>query len=301
MNRIAAIGVNTFREAVRDRILYGVIAFASLVLIFTLALAELALDRQARVVRNVGLMSISYFSVFSAIFLGSSLLYKEIERKTLYIILPKPIHRWEFLIGKFFGITLTVSVFVAVMGAIQLFVMSFQADSSSWQFSFFLLVIVALSITLWKIHHHMSAWFIWSILVFGTATIFANQSGIELEPILAMLVLRIGEISILTAVALFFSSFSTPFTTGGLTLGMWIVGRSADSLETVRTRLLGDELKTILHGIAKVVPNFNLYVPHSSTLEKPWPYVGTSLAYSVAYTSILLIFAAFLFRRRDFL
>jgi ABC-type transport system involved in multi-copper enzyme maturation permease subunit len=127
MGRIAAVAVNTFREAVRDRVLYGLLGVASFVLLFSLVLAEVSLDQQLRIVLDVGLASISLFSVVTAIFLGSSLLYKEIERKTLYVILPKPIHRHEFLLGKYAGIVLTAAVFVAVQGAVQLLVTSVQA------------------------------------------------------------------------------------------------------------------------------------------------------------------------------
>src|SRR5688500_13055303 len=131
MERIWAIAINTFREAVRDRVLYGVLAFASVVLLLSLAIAELSLDQQRRVVQDVGLASISLFSVVVAVFLGSSLLYKEIERKTLYVILPKPIRRHEFLLGKYFGIVITAFVFIAVMGAVQLGVTAMQAGLSA--------------------------------------------------------------------------------------------------------------------------------------------------------------------------
>ena len=127
MHRIIAVAVNTFREAVRDRVLYGLVGIATAVLVFTLVLAELSLDQQRRIVLDVGLASISLFSVLVAIFLGSSLLYKEIERKTLYVILPKPIRRFEFLLGKYFGIALTALVFVAIQGAVQLCVSTVQA------------------------------------------------------------------------------------------------------------------------------------------------------------------------------
>ena len=126
MSRIWAIVLNTFREAVRDRILHGVLGLACGVLFFNLALGELALDQQLRVVEDIGLAAISFFSVVVAIFLGSSLLYKEIERKTLYVILPKPIRRWEFLVGKFGGIVLTACVFVLLMGGILLAVLGTQ-------------------------------------------------------------------------------------------------------------------------------------------------------------------------------
>ena len=130
VSRVYAIAINTFREAVRDRVLYGVLGFACAILLFTLALAELSVHEQARVVSDVGLASISLFSVVVAIFLGSSLLYKEIERKTLYVILPKPVRRAEFLLGKYFGIFLTALVFVELMGALQLWITAIQAGAS---------------------------------------------------------------------------------------------------------------------------------------------------------------------------
>ena len=129
--RIYAIALNTYREAVRDRVLFGVLVLAAGVLALTLALGELSLDQQMRVVTDMGLASISLFSVVVAIFLGSSLLYKEIERKTLYVILQKPIARFEFLLGKYFGIVATCAVFIAIMGALQLLVTAIQADAST--------------------------------------------------------------------------------------------------------------------------------------------------------------------------
>ena len=131
MGRIWAIAINTFREAVRDKVLHGVLGFAGAVLLFTLALAELSLDQQRRVVLDVGMASISLFSVVVAVFLGSSLLYKEIERKTLYVILPKPIHRHELLIGKYLGTLVTAGVFVVIMGSIQLWVTAAQFGANA--------------------------------------------------------------------------------------------------------------------------------------------------------------------------
>ncbi|HEX5657740.1 MAG TPA: ABC transporter permease subunit, partial [Polyangiales bacterium] len=145
MGPIYAIMLNTFREAVRDRVLYAVLGFACAVLLFTLAIAELSLHDELRVVSDVGLASISLFSVMIAVFLGSSLLYKEIERKTLYVILPKPIARAEFLLGKYLGIVLTAVVFVALMGSLQLWLTALQAGVSPLVA---LLVLLALAGTL---------------------------------------------------------------------------------------------------------------------------------------------------------
>lgn len=302
MNRILAIALNTFREAVRDRVLYVVLALASAVLVFTLALAELSLDQQQRVVRDVGLASISLFSVLVAIFLGSSLLYKEIERKTLYVILPKPIHRWEFLVGKFFGISLTGAIFVLLMGSIQLLVMAVQAERSlAGLLGAAAAIALVGGLMAWRARDRTLVWGPAAALAFGGTALVGSLAGLEVESITAGLVLYIGELTLLTAIALFFSSFSTPFTTGALTFGVWLLGRSADTMETIRSRMLSDELIAFLRATAKVVPNLNLFVPGPQTADEPWGYVAQALAYGGVYTAILLILAAAIFRRRDFI
>ncbi len=304
MHRILAIGINTFREAVRDRILYGVLALASAVLVFTLALAELSLDQQVRVMLDVGMASISLFSVVIAVFLGSSLLYKEIERKTLYVILPKAVHRWEFLVGKFAGIALTAGVFVAMMGAVQLFVMGVQAGASLGVLAGAVVGLGALmGIGLRLLRDRTAGLLPWATMALATASFYAHSAEVPIAEVWMALLLALGEVSILTAVALLFSSFSTPFLTGGFTFGLWLVGRSADSMLTMRSRLLGPEIKGLLRGLAEVVPNFNLFVPGRAALAAPeaWGYVGSSLAYAGLYSALLLGAAALIFRRRDFL
>lgn len=301
--RIYAIALNTFREAVRDRILLGVVGLASGVLLFSLALGELSLDQQRRVVEDVGLASISLFSVVVAIFLGSSLLYKEIERKTLYVILPRPIHRWEFLVGKHLGIALTGFVFVMVMGGLQLFVMGLQAEGSlALLLGVPVVLLVGLGLVVWKAKDATTWGIAWAALTLGAGAACASTTQVEVAPVLYALVLNAAEITLLAAVALFFGAFSTPFLTGAFTAGVWMVGRSADTMQTIQSRLLGDELVALLHGLARVVPNFNLFVPgrHALHAADAPGYLLTTLGYGVGYTVLALAFASMAFRKRDF-
>jgi Cu-processing system permease protein len=314
IERIFAIAINTYREAVRDRVLYGVLAFAVAVLLFTLAIAALSLDQQERVVLDVGLASISLFSVAIAVFLGSSLLYKEIERKTLYVILPKPIRRWEFLVGKYAGIVLTAFVFIVIMGSIQLWVATSQARAPA---SVLLPIPIGLAaaagpmILATRRSAVLGAWSLlllpsWAILALVTTAIVASLYGVAVPVILASLVLTCGEVMVLAAVALFFSSFSTPFLTGLLSLGIWVAGRSADDMITLPERTIGPELKGLLTLAAEVLPNFNLFVPGHQTLAPEdggaaWAYVGQTMAYGVGYAALLLVFASLVFRKRDLL
>lgn len=309
MHRIYAITINTFREAVRDRVLYGVLGFACAVLLFTLALAKLSLNQERRVVLDVGLASISFFAVLVAIFLGSSLLYKEIERKTLYVILPKPIRRYEFLLGKYLGISLTGAVFIVIMGAIQLWVTSVQAGASVvGTVAVPVLALGALGFALWKARDRTAVLVPWSVLTFAATTWLCSTTDVMLEPILAALLLYVGEVLVLAALALLFSSFSTPFLTGVFTFGVWLVGRSADDMVTMKSELLGPGVQAMLRGVAEVAPNLNLFVPGRHTLVTQteqyggaWLYVGTSMGYAVLYAAILLGLGAVIFRRRDLL
>src|SRR2546422_8035528 len=114
--RVAAIARNTFREAVRDRVLYNLVIFALLLIAGAIFLGELSAGQEAKTIIDLGLSSILLFGVFIAIFVGVGLVYKEIERRTLYAILAKPVGRGEFLLGKYLGLCLTLLVNVIIMG-----------------------------------------------------------------------------------------------------------------------------------------------------------------------------------------
>jgi ABC-type transport system involved in multi-copper enzyme maturation permease subunit len=309
IGRIYAIALNTYREAVRDRILLGVIILAAGLLALTLALAELSLDQQMRVVTDLGLASISLFSVVVAIFLGSSLLYKEIERKTLYVILPKPIARWEFLLGKYFGIVMTCAVFIAIMGALQMLVTAIQAGASTALIvAVPVALLLVLGVGLVVAKDRTTVIPIWSAIALAACASICLSVDVELFRLLASLVLSLGEVMILAAVALFFSSFSTPFLTGAFTFGVWLVGRAAHDMVAMKTHVLSPGVKTLLTWLAEIVPNFNLFVPGRTALVTqgteygpPLAYVAASMGYAVLYATVTLFIAAFVFRRRDFL
>jgi Cu-processing system permease protein len=309
MLRMWAVAVNTFREAVRDRVLNGMLGVALLVLLFTLALAQVSLDQEKRIVLDIGLASISIFSVVMAVFLGSSLLYKEIERKTLYVILPKAIRRHEFLLGKYFGIVLTVFVFAAIMGTVQLWVMTLQSAGPSLLLGLLLLGLPALlGIGMYFARDRTAVLVPWSALSLALASAVAANGGVEITPILAALVLSLGEVLMLSAVALLFSAFSTPFLTALFTIGVWLVGRSADLMIQMKGKVLPELVRELLKKLVRIWPNFNLFVPGRHTLTAhgegvmgPGSYVASSMAYAVLYSAVLIVLAALIFRRRDFL
>jgi ABC-type transport system involved in multi-copper enzyme maturation permease subunit len=134
--RIAHIASNTFREAVRDRVLYNLIAFAVLLSGAAILVGQISIEIEKLVVINLGLTAVSLFGVVIAIFIGIGLVSKEIEKRTLYTVLSRPVRRWEFIVGKFFGLagTLVVNTFfmaIGVFGALLYVAHKLQA-SDSW-------------------------------------------------------------------------------------------------------------------------------------------------------------------------
>src|SRR5919107_5641892 len=115
--RVLTIARNTFREAVRDRVLYNLVVFALLLTGAAVFLGELSAAQEAKIIVDMGLSATLVFGVFIAIFVGVGLVYKEIERRTIYAVFSKPVGRGEFLVGKYLGLCLTLLVNVLVMGA----------------------------------------------------------------------------------------------------------------------------------------------------------------------------------------
>src|ERR1051326_5354791 len=116
MRRTLAIARNAFREAVRDRVLYNLVLFVLLLIGGAIFLGELSAGQEAKIIIDLGLSAMLLFGVFIAIFVGVGLVYKEIERRTLYAVFSKPVGRGEFLVGKYLGLCLTLLVNVLVMG-----------------------------------------------------------------------------------------------------------------------------------------------------------------------------------------
>jgi len=116
--RLIYIASNTFREAVRDRVLYNLIAFALLLSGAAIFVGQISIQIERLVVVNLGLTAVSLFGIVIAIFIGIGLVSKEIEKRTLYTVLSRPVRRWEFIVGKFLGLagTLVVNTFFMAIG-----------------------------------------------------------------------------------------------------------------------------------------------------------------------------------------
>ena len=115
--KLAAIATNTFRETVRDKVLYNLVLFAVLLIGSSLLIGQLSISQDQKIIMDMGLSSMLVFGTLIAIFIGIGLVYKELDKRTVYSLLTKPIKRYEFILGKYCGLGLTLLVNSAVMTA----------------------------------------------------------------------------------------------------------------------------------------------------------------------------------------
>jgi len=266
VSRVWALALNTFREAVRNKVLYVLLLFAVVLLGLTYFFSQGALHEQLRVIRDVGLVGIELVGALIAIFIGVNLVYKELDRKTVFALIPKPIHRWEFVLGKYVGMLLTLAVLMAVM-----------------------------SLTLF------------AVLALGAA-VFSGDN--DMSTIVRAILLIYGEVAVITAVAVLFSSFSSPILSGALTLGIFVVGHFTPELRELVAKVESTPLRVVLRGGMRVFPDLHLFYVSGSMVGGQhvsvhgtyvdWSYVAVAGAYGTLYAAVAIALAMIIFARRDF-
>lgn len=129
MNALAAIALNTFREAIRDRVLYLILAFALVLIAVSHFVSRLTVGSEVKIVKDLGLSAISVFGLLTAVFVGVSLVFKEIDRRTVFTLLAQPVRRWQFVSGKYLGLSLVLGSSVALTGTALLIAVALQGES----------------------------------------------------------------------------------------------------------------------------------------------------------------------------
>lgn len=253
--RIAFIASNTFREAVRDRVLYNLIAFALLLSGAAILVGQISISIEKLVVINLGLTAVSLFGVVIAIFIGIGLVSKEIEKRTLYTVLSRPVRRWEFIVGKFLGLagTLVVNASFMAIGvfAALLYVAHTFQGSDAW-------VLVAV-------------YFI------------------------------ILQFLIICALALLFSSFSSPLLSAVFAFSLFVVGTFSEDLRGFAAMTKGI-MRWLATAFVYLVPNFSaLNVVSSVAHEQPvsGQLVLYNTIYAFLYAGMALCGAVLIFQRRN--
>jgi ABC-type transport system involved in multi-copper enzyme maturation permease subunit len=254
-NRIFSIASNTFREAVRDRVLYNLVLFVLLITASAIFLGELTAGQEARTIVNLGLGACLLFGAFISIFVGVSLVSKEIEKRTVYAIFAKPISRTEFILGKYLGLCLTLLVNVLVMG-------------------------VGVSLALLYVGGGNLALSIWGAVF-----------------------LIFLELTILTAVAILFSSFSSPALSALLSFFVFIIGHFSTALNELAKSLGSSFAKFFFGAIYYLLPNLSHFSFNTNAANHEVPpaaMLGGAVLYAVVYVIVLLVVAILIFSRRNF-
>jgi len=307
--RVVAIALNTYRESLRARILLGLAGVAFAVAFYSLIVGAFTLKNAPRVVSDLGSASISIFSIAVAVIIGATSLHRELEQKTLFPILARPIRRSEYLVGKYLGTLLTIAVFVLADAGLVLLLSAGLAGVGLEK----LLVPAVASIVplafvaVRKPSATSYATIVWALGIFALGAFLSADAPDERRVVLASSALTMLEIAIVTAVVTVFSSFSTPFLSALMTIGVFIVGRQADALARLPVKQFGQAFHDLGVGLSKVVPNLQLYVPPRPLLlgevldVKVSSYLGMASLTSLGWSVGLLAVAALVFNERDFL
>jgi Cu-processing system permease protein len=309
LRRVLAIALNTYRESVRARILLGLTGVAFAAALYSLIVGAWTLKNAPRVVSNIGTMSLALFSVAVTILIAATSLHRELEQKTIFPILARPIRRSEYLAGKYAGTVMTLATFIMADAGLVLFLggaLGGRPIGLVLGLGAALVLGLVVAAVKWPAARTYGP-IPWAAAVLITGALLCGSAPDERRVILGSAALSLMEVSIVTALALFFSSFSTPFVSALLTLGVFITCRNADVLARMPVKQVGPLLHDFFFYLSKVVPNLQLYAPPrplltGEALDADVPaYFGRALLHGIGWSAGLFASAAFIFRRRDFL
>lgn len=309
LQRISTIALNTYREAARARILYGLVGIALATAMYAVVVGAYTLRSAPRVVSDLGGASISLYSIIVAIVLAATSLHRELEYKTIFPILARPVRRSEYIVGKTLGNLLTLAVFVAIDGFVVLLTLAAMSGRSvPLIVGIGLGSIAVLAFLVFKLRSLGTFLPIpWAFTMLVIASWLASPYPDERRVVLGMCLLTLFEASIVTSIATVFASFSSPFLTAVLTLGVFVVGRQADSLAQLPVKVFGQAIHDVGVFLSKIVPNLHVYVPARPLLTGEavdshlGPYFAMSGLQSLGWTVGLLTVSILIFQKRDFL
>ena len=251
--RVTAVAVNTFREAVRSRVLYLLLGFAIVMILSSRVLSMLTVGDEEKIIKDLGLAAIQIFGVFTALFVGIGLIFHEVERRTVQGMIALPLRREEFLLGKYFGLAGVLLFNLALMSAGFLVLLGLRG-------AFDVRLLIVLGTTL------VELWFV-------------------------------------AAVAVFFSSYSTPMLSAILTGSLWLIGHLSWSFDLLAEKLGPGAGASLCRTLKWVLPNLESLDVRAEVvhgLEVSAGRLGWGLAYVLGYGLVLLAAGCLAFRRRSF-
>jgi Cu-processing system permease protein len=266
MRAIALVAGAVFRESVRDRVPYSMVIFAILLMAASYLISQLTAGQDMKIIKDLGLAALSTFGLLIAVFLGIGLVSKEVERKSIYGLLSKPLTRTQFILGKYAGLVATLTINLAVMTAALYVVLAYMDFTAGPE---------------------RLAW-----------------PAPALDPRLLIAIgLIVAEVAVVTAIALFFSTFSSPLLSALLTLGLWVAGHFNGDLRNFGTVVDSAPIIAVAQVLYYVLPNlapFDVKAEVVHGLPVSLRHVAFTLLYAALYSGVLLTAAVTIFRRRDF-
>ena len=267
MRVATAIAISVFRESVRDKVFYNLVLFSLLMMAASFLIGQLTAGQDVKIIKDLGLAATSMFGLFLAVFIGIGLVSKEVERRSIYSLLSKPITRAQLVFGKYCGLTLTLAVNIVVMAVALYAVLAYLA---------------------------------WGV----PADMRAAWDAPALDPaLMKAMVLIFAELMLVTALALFFSTFSSPMLSAALTVGLYIAGHFSGDLRNFREVVDSPAAAAVARGLYWVLPNLAQFdvksdVVHGVRVSSG--YMAMVGAYAALYIGMLLAIASLVFSRRDF-
>ena len=267
MRSIALVAGAVFRESVRDRVPYSMVAFAVLLMAASYLISQLTAGQDMKIIKDLGLAAISWFGLLIAIFIGINLVSKEVDRRSVYALLAKPVTRGEFILGKYAGLVFTLIVNLSAMTVAFAAVLAYMD------------AVTAPGVK--------AAW---------------PAPALDVRLLLGV-GLNLAELMIVTAIALFFSTFSSPLLAALLTFGLWVAGHFNQDLRNFEAVLDVAPVVWLARAIYFLLPNlapFNIRAEVVHAVDVPARTVLLTLVYAFAYIAVLLVASIAVFRRRDF-
>ncbi|MEX2270055.1 MAG: ABC transporter permease subunit [Vicinamibacterales bacterium] len=264
---VCHIGVHVFKESVRDRVLYNVVLFAALLMGSSFLIGQLTAGQDVKIIKDLGLAAISLFGLFIAIFIGIGLVSKEVEKRSIYALLSKPVRRHELIAGKFAGLALTLAINIGIMAAVY-----------------------------------------FAILAYYGATELENVRGAWEAPaadprLLIAIFFMYLQLLIVTAIALFFSTFTSPLLAAAFSLGLWIAGHFSADLKAFDQVVDAPAASALGRMLYYALPNLSAFDVKSLVVhgqQVPAGLAAINTAAAGTYIGVLLIASALIFSRRDF-
>lgn len=265
IHRIWALAQNTYREAIRQKVLYGLALFGGTLILFSLFLGQLTLGADTKIVQDVGLASMMIFGAMLAIFMGVGLVFKEVERRTIYTILSKPVSRVEFILGKFFGLSMTIAVEVVAMTILLFAMLSLYPDPLNWNLLKAVLLI-----------------FSELCVLVAVALVFSSYSSSFMSIVFCLSFLLLGHVT---------DDFA-----GIMRPKAYLLIREGTAYDHWAGQgLLG--LVNLLEMFSLDHLSINAKVVHGVPVS--WAWVATGFYYALCWIVLLLSLAIWFFRRKD--